>query len=1219
MNKSIPNSLLPHLNEIAARLWSGHAAIMVGAGFSKNATPIDDSCKGFPDWNQLGELFYEKTRGEKIKDARFLNVLKLADEVQASFGRPMLHQLLRDSIPNDEYEPSSLHVDLLNLPWSDVLTTNYDTLLERAARQVAEYNYQLILSDQDLIHSQPPRIIKLHGSFPNVEPFIITEEDYRRYPKDFSPFVNTVQQSLLENTLCLVGFSGDDPNFLRWIGWIRDNLGEEKSPKIYLIGVLNLTKAQISLLAKYNIVPIDMSEFDDLGEDDHYKGIEKFFEFCCSKKSGSDNLAWPKAESPISPDRSSGISIKQQIEDVLPIWKAERESYPGWVIVPEDRRNHLWGSTEHWEGVVKVLDELPSGLLLNFLYEYFWRIEKCLCPIFDPNIELIEFVLNLGEKHIKNRGFSSDEIKENTLSKLNINEVKTKCCFLQLTYLRYLREEGKLEDWDLNEKRVQNFLSQPAEKSRYHYEKCLYSLFKFDVEELENRLQSWSVNENQPFWRAKKAGLIAEIGKLDEAEALLENALKTVRSRLNLRPVTSDYSYVSQESYILVLLKYVKDGQDWGEMNFQARPEFSERWNILKQYKCDPWNEFKLLEQTLKMEYKISSQNKKTLLFDLGRSNNVRHFNTNNTEVLSAFSFLKFVEDAGIPFKIPGCTYGKKSAMGAIERLSEVVPYWSLSTMLRMGDSKAVDKIFNRGSLLKMRQVDVDSLIRNFIKLFEKVVLTNNIKESAQKDLLMRVIPELLSRLISKCSSVEKKEVFKLLIEIYKLDAKIQSLNIDKLTERFVKSLSDGEMLDYLPELIKFEIGDINCGYYIFPNPFNFTLDINEKHIEIPEGYIIDSLKVDELIEYIKNGSVGKHKLSIRILIELKRFGVLDEKQEKAFIDAIWLSLDQKGFPDNIEYYKFAVCRDMCPDNIQGKELIKKYILDEEFMSQKKSPDKGVKMSGGHVPLCNEMIGASEFVEWTSDEAHIIFNKLLNWWDLDKEFLHENRSEDIREEFEERFQRLRMALISAVSKSFNPDEEHDVLALKNMVSEMKDYGLPVCSIKCAFSHIIPKWKKQLIFDVSNSYLDLKRSFIKDAIKGMYSIFNKQNESLYEDVIEHSLLLLASSLRLRDKHRLLFSLIASFTIISKYKLCFSKSFEEALIFSLDKLKVETNGLSDSFELEFGLYLREISAKLAYQLYEYYREENHEIPEVIYKWRDICMNQDEFVEIRNAWIE
>jgi hypothetical protein len=44
--------------------------------------------------------------------------------------------------------------------------------------------------------------------------------------KNFAPFVNTVQQTLLEKSLCLIGFSGDDPNFLQWIGWIRDNFPE---------------------------------------------------------------------------------------------------------------------------------------------------------------------------------------------------------------------------------------------------------------------------------------------------------------------------------------------------------------------------------------------------------------------------------------------------------------------------------------------------------------------------------------------------------------------------------------------------------------------------------------------------------------------------------------------------------------------------------------------------------------------------------------------------------------------------------------------------------------------------------------------------------------------------------------------------------------------------------------------------------------------------------
>jgi len=1221
MNESIPNSLLPHLNEIAARLWSGHAAIMVGAGFSRNATPINDSCKGFPDWNQLGELFYEKTRGERIKDGRFLNVLKLADEVQASFGRPMLHQLLRDSIPDDEYEPSSLHVDLLSLPWSDVLTTNYDTLLERAARSVTEHNYQLVVNNQNLIYSEQPRIIKLHGSFPSVEPFIITEEDYRRYPNDFAPFVNTVQQSLLENTLCLVGFSGDDPNFLRWIGWIRDNLGEAQSPKIYLIGVLNLTKAQISLLAKYNIVPIDMSDLDGVGDSDHYKGVQKFFEFCESKKSESDRLDWPRCDSCMYPDKNSDKTIAQKIEEILPEWKAQRESFPGWVVVPEDRRRTLWDYTNHWEGVVKSINAIPAELLLEFLYEYFWRIEKCLCPIFDPSAELIEFVLNCGERFIGNvRPDTEISVNNIEFPGLCVNQVKEKCCFLQLTYLRYLREEGRFEDWKLNEVRALVFLNQDADYYRYHYEICLYSLFEFDVEALESRLRDWKVKPNQPFWIAKKAGLFAEMGKIDEAATLLEGALKTVRSRLNLRPVTSDYSDVSQESYILVLLKYVKDGQAWAARDYQARPEFSDRWNNLKQYKCDPWNELKLLEQTLKTEYKKSPGNQNTPLFDLGRSKNTIHLGRSNGEYLDAFRLLKFVEDIGVPFSIPGCTYAKEASMGAIERLSESVPYWSMSTMLRIGDSKAVDKIIDRESLLSMKEIDANSLTRNYTQLFEKIVFSNNYQETGQKALLMSVVPELLSRLLSKCSADEKRSVFNLLDKIYKSDEKPSFSGVDKLARRLLGSLSENDIFDYLPELIQFPVGDADNFIlrHGFPNPFNFTGKINENLLQVPSDFSLDDLKVDELIQTIKNGSAGQRKWCIRILYELKRFGILTEHQVADFIDAVWSSVDQQGFPEDTAYYRFAFCGDMSPESVQGDQLIRQYIFSEEFETQRQRSEPGVSMSGGDVPLCYEISGASEFVEWTTDEAHLIFNKLLSWWDLDKEFLDKYQSGDVREEFELRFKRLRMALIKAVPKSFSSDRERDVLALQNMVHEMTEYGLAVCSIKCSFSHIVLSWKADLIAAISTSYLDTKKVFIEDAMQGMYSLFEGRNESDDDAIIEHSLGLLASSLQVRDKHRIIFSLISAFRITSKYKQYFRKPFEAAVLFSLDKLKTETDGSSDLFTLHDGLYIREVSAQLAYQLYGYYRNLKLEIPEIIYQWRAICETPDEFVEIRNAWI-
>src|SRR5207249_2970550 len=132
---------------------------------------------------------------------------------------------------------------LLELPWADVFTTNYDTLLERT--EVPGRNYQIVSTPNELTTAFAPRIVKLHGSFHAQIPLIITEEDYRRYPRDFAAFVNSVQQSLLENAFVLLGFSGEDPNFLEWTGWIRDELGTKHAP-MYLVGPLGLGAAQRS-------------------------------------------------------------------------------------------------------------------------------------------------------------------------------------------------------------------------------------------------------------------------------------------------------------------------------------------------------------------------------------------------------------------------------------------------------------------------------------------------------------------------------------------------------------------------------------------------------------------------------------------------------------------------------------------------------------------------------------------------------------------------------------------------------------------------------------------------------------------------------------------------------------------------------------------------------------------------------------------------------------
>ncbi|WP_294430834.1 SIR2 family protein [uncultured Treponema sp.] len=240
-----------YINEIAEKIWSGHAAAMVGTGFSMNAKPKFETEKKIPLWNDLGLKFMEKL-GMDTNNANclFQDPIKLAGEVSANFGENTLNQILIDSIPDMDYEPSDLHKNFLKLNWTDVFTTNYDTLLERASEDIGVKHYSLVTKDYDLVNAIRPRIVKLHGSFPSTVPFIITEEQYRAYPKTHAAFVNTVQQALVENILVLFGFSGTDPNFLNWIGWIRDNLGTKLTNKIYLISLDSVSNAKLKLFTR---------------------------------------------------------------------------------------------------------------------------------------------------------------------------------------------------------------------------------------------------------------------------------------------------------------------------------------------------------------------------------------------------------------------------------------------------------------------------------------------------------------------------------------------------------------------------------------------------------------------------------------------------------------------------------------------------------------------------------------------------------------------------------------------------------------------------------------------------------------------------------------------------------------------------------------------------------------------------------------------------------
>jgi hypothetical protein len=657
--KTAASDLSTYLDEIAKRLWSGHAAVMIGSGFSKNAVKAIPSAPPFPTWDGLGDCLYEKLHGQPPKPAaHYLDPLRLASEVQAAFGRPALEHLLRTRIPDLEYQPSDLHVRLLELPWTDVFTVNYDTLLERAADKVAWRRFDVVVNQDDLVYATRPRIIKLHGSFPSTRPLIVSEEDYRCYPVKFAAFVNTVQQSLLENTLCLIGFSGDDPNFLHWIGWVRDNLGTDRSPRMYLIGLPSLTAAQRCLLEQRNIVIVDLasilSDPDSVGR--HARAFEAFFSRLRDRRP-SPLSDWP------SESLVAGAFQQRSLDELLRVWRASRVSYPNWVVAPRESRDRLLHAIRDEEFGMRFFASptpLTAPYDLELLFELNWMLERALLPIYNDLLPHYERLLRRYNPFpLMDRRTDAEVTPDNPKwSSLDWAYLTAWWVDLQISLLRLYREEGLASDWTRVQAQLEAIASRltPEQTARWYFERSMDAVFSLDLARAQREIEEWPSNPALPFWEAKRAALLAELGNLSEAAAILERALAAIRAKQQLAPVGKELTWVSQESHVMYLLRAVRTARELmqrgAESERRVRQQFRERWNELKQYQCDPWDDLALFKAELDGQPDPTEPISRESGFDIGSETVTHHLGRRDAGRLG-YSFLRYCEEVGIPFAMP--------------------------------------------------------------------------------------------------------------------------------------------------------------------------------------------------------------------------------------------------------------------------------------------------------------------------------------------------------------------------------------------------------------------------------------------------------------------------------------------------------------------------------------------------------------------------------------
>lgn len=721
----ISTSLKMKLEHLKRFLNQGRASVMIGSGFSKNAD-MDDTVI-MKDWNALGLEFYRRLYSKlPEKNEIGLSPIRLASQIDASFGRYELDEMILNSLPDDKIYPGKLHKSLLQLNWKDVFTTNYDTLLERASISSGRH-YETVTNKDTLLYKTSPRIIKLHGSFKDIRPFLMTEEDYRTYPQTHPEFINTVRQSLIEGILCLIGFSGNDPNFLEWVGWLRDVMGKHAAP-VYLVTCdNNIHDSEIALAKQRGIEYLNLSEIFNGDELDIKEALNFMFKYL-KEKEEKDKWTGKIGQQKIN-TKENLVKLTNEMTEV-------RKSYPGWVLLPVKYYSNFKELERifpfYWNDIKDItLDEKEK---LNFLFELDWRLTISLTP------KSVEWYIN-AVKEIVKLDFKQDR------------ELHYKQASLNLTLLSQYRQDCDYESFSKKAGEIkQNVIlnSRIDLRRRYYYETALFQYSIMNIKEVENILCNWTTSKSDYIGVLWKSCLLAELDRTQEATSLLNESLQDINTKLlvdnNSPSLVSSYCII--ESMINIY-------------DFEHRLGY--RTNNIERYDFnDIFQEFKNLVATTSNREPITHNHE----FNIANISTTWNFVGGgfDTRFVAAYRYLK-------SYELSGHTMGLLYMGINTDGFKTILPYYAsfdfgnaISVLIRTNQSSLVKDTISRDLLKGISPEEINNV---FDKLYP------NIKsglESENKVTMVRTgnsIMPLLARLSIKLSDENIIRLLEIYLEYY--------------------------------------------------------------------------------------------------------------------------------------------------------------------------------------------------------------------------------------------------------------------------------------------------------------------------------------------------------------------------------------------------------------------------------------------------------------------
>jgi hypothetical protein len=964
----------PALEQLARALWhqgtTRGAALFVGAGFSRNAERSGMDTPEPPLWDDLAremvKQLYPGTDGEARRDP-----LRLAQEYRTYFGQAALDEFVRTHIKDGAWEPGPLHRSLLDLPWSDILTTNWDTLLERTAASVGSQSYEIVRSVGELPHARSPRIIKLHGSLGTSEHFIIAEEDYRTYPTRFAAFVNTARQIFIESELCLLGFSGDDPNFLQWSGWVRDHLGES-ARRIYLVGDLDLGPAKRKFLEARNIAPIDLAPL--VQERDTTQrasaATRRILDYLI-QSTPKPQHAWkpidPFAEN-LAPDirrlQSDPDYAASMVDQIArSVWVRDRQTYPGWLLCPAGTREAVRTNTQSVLPLNTAwIEKLPTDRRAEILYELTWRHAVSHWPIDIQLMPFLEKVADPGEPC--------------GLEKRHQLEIATAL----LATAGQLGDNNAFARWA----GVLNSHAEPGSDlyAELIYQRCLRARDCLDFKTLSQELEN--VSGPDPVWYLRRASLLAELGAFTQAGRLINEARMDLEKRQ--RGDRNSLWVRSRRAWAEWLTPAVRRDPFVGATD-RLPLEFQEA-------RCDPNDEINLIREQSADELRRRNEEAVAVVpsFEPGSYREPRNaIRLRSPAFVTSIDRLRqLMERAGLPLRLNLYDMIGKSADDATELAFEPTFPWYVQ-LVRVANNPLdplFARYFGRIAVAQLAEGVSIALSQQLNELIQYWLSKISSPQESGVDAgfvsgRLRLAIEALARVSIRENEQTGKNHFNLAMEL----AHNRSVTdywlfepIGNLASYSALAVPPAARAALVFQALQFPISSekgINIGGW--PNPI---LTLFETPPARPDGNLNWNHRVEELISAARPGNTARAEAVLR-LAYLAKHKALADAELRGFAQALWASTEGERTPlpagTGLLAPVFAFLP--APSDIDVKKRVQAFLFETDVKSMLAAspPTNSAAVEEKRKWLLGVQNAKLEQLRPTAEQAARLFDGLASW------------------------------------------------------------------------------------------------------------------------------------------------------------------------------------------------------------------------------------------------